>query len=330
MWQKLKKLIKERSSFILTTHINPDGDGIGSACALLELLLEVGKKVRFVSPDPIPPRFFFLDKHNLFEEYSKQNNYSETDVLIVLDAHKKERIGRVQELTNLPNITTVVIDHHPESVSMGDINLIDEKACSVGAMLYTFFKVCGITINLNAAQGLYTSVICDSGRFCYSSTSRKAHKIADECLKVGVDPSFMYSQLFQQVPKKSMDLFTSLIQYMEYHLNNQVVIQEIPCATYSSFDSEYTDYDFIHEFHKLTATTECVVLLLELPSKQVRVSMRSKYKLDVGALLKKEGGGGHCKAAGALWDCSLVKAKEKVLSLLEKAFNTLPHVSYFQ
>ena len=126
MWQELKKLIKEQSSFILTTHINPDGDGIGSACALLELLLEVGKKARFVSPDPIPPRFLFLDKHNLFEEYSKQGNYSQTDVLIVLDAHKKERIGRVQDLLDLHNVTTVVIDHHPESISIGDINLIDE------------------------------------------------------------------------------------------------------------------------------------------------------------------------------------------------------------
>jgi len=144
------------------------------------------KKVRFVCDSPIPSKFSFLDCHHLFESYQEGRNYKDFEVVVVLDTHKKERIGRLASLTN--ELLTICIDHH---LAIDPIftpyHMIDPKACCVGAMIYTLYKECGFELDINAASGIYASVLCDTGRFCYSSTSRKAHKIADECIKIGVN-----------------------------------------------------------------------------------------------------------------------------------------------
>ena len=146
----------------------------------------------------------------MIETYSTEHTYCDAQVLIVLDTHQLERVGKLKHLVDSKNLFIVCIDHHPLMESFADMLIVDDKACSVGAMVYTLFKESGIPLNLNAAEGIYTSVICDTGRFCYSSTGRRAHKIADECLKIGVDPSYIYSQLFQQVPLEHMHLFTQI------------------------------------------------------------------------------------------------------------------------
>src|SRR5579884_619588 len=112
MWRAIKKIIQQNHNFLITTHLNPDGDGIGAACALSELLIQLGKKVRFITADPIPDKFAFLDYHHLHQIYSNELNLNDAQVLIVLDTHRKERIGAVSELINRKDIIPICIDHH--------------------------------------------------------------------------------------------------------------------------------------------------------------------------------------------------------------------------
>lgn len=332
MWRNIKKIIHHHTFFLLTTHVNPDGDGIGSACALTELLLHMNKSVRFVCDGPIPPRFKFLDYRGTHEIYDPDNNYSTVEVIIVLDAHQKERIGRVAQLMDDPSKPIVCIDHHMAKEKLTPWEVIDPKACSVGAMIYTLCKECGFELNCEAAMGIYASVICDTGRFSYSSTSRKAHKIADECIKLGVDPDEMYTRLFQNVSLDQAVLFARALQRMETYFDRRVVFEMLAKEDFEVLDNpeldiEHFDLEYIHNFNKLIEDIECVVLLSDLPQGRVRISMRSNSDLNVGKMMRDFGGGGHQKAAGASCKGTIEETKMKILSQLDAYYRSHPFES---
>ena len=324
MWQEIKNILFNKKDFLLTTHVNPDGDGIGSACALVELLLSLGKTVRVVTDSPIPEKFSFLDYHGLFHVYHPDDNFRGVEVLICVDTHRLERIGGMTALTSLPGLISICIDHHPVTETFSTYAAMDPKACSAGAMVYSLFKECGCELNLEAATGLYTSIICDTGRFSYSSTSRIAHKIADECIKLGVDPDLTHLP-FQHVTMPEIRLFAKALEKMEFYLDNRVVIEQIcreDCEKTGGklLDLEHIDLDYIHEFNKLIEDVECAVLLRELSNQKVRVSIRSKSNFDIGHLMHQLGGGGHSKAAGVTLKGSLEEVKSRILHLLGELF----------
>lgn len=325
MWREIKRLINNFHSFVITTHVNPDGDGLGAAAAMVELLLQMGKRVQFVVDSPISEKFRFLDFHHLFSSFNPLLP-PEGDILIVLDTHRKERIGR---LADLPFKAICCIDHHELTSPFTHYNAVDPKACSVGAMVYTLIKECGHDLNYESATGIYSSILCDTGRFSYSSTNRKAHKIADECMKLGVDPNQAYARLYQHVPLSQVRLFAQALQRMETFLNDRVLIQEIrqeDCVVdgINPLDLEHIDLDYIHEFNKWIEEVECFALLRELSNGTIRVSLRSKTSLDIGKVIRKLGGGGHSKAAGATLKCSMAEAKQKILTLLTEEFALQP------
>ena len=324
MWRDIKKIIQQHNNFLLTTHVNPDGDGVGAICALTELLLQMGKKVRFVCDSPIPRKFAFLDYHSSHEVYIPESDYSDVQVIIVLDTHRKERIGRLASLIERPDIISICIDHHEATETFTSHLAIDPKACSVGAMIYSLYKESGYALNLHAATGIYTSIICDTGRFSYSSTSRKAHKIADECIKLGVDPDLMYTRLFQHVSLAEVKMFICALEGMETYLDNKVVIQQIRRKDYELNPElgniENIDLEYIHDFNNLIEDVQCFVLLRELADNHVRVSLRSRADLDISQVVRRLGGGGHPHAAGVSWKGSLEEVKKKILVLLQDLF----------
>jgi phosphoesterase RecJ-like protein len=325
MWRDIKKIIQSHHSFLLTTHVNPDGDGIGAACALTELLLHLGKQVRFVCDSPIPEKFSFLDYHKTHEIYDTNKNYRDVEVLIVLDTHKRERIGRLAQLIDDPSIVTLCIDHHEVAEPFTHHLAIDSKACSAGAMVYTLYKESGFDLNLRAANGIYSSIICDTGRFSYSSTSRKAHKIAYECIKLGVDPDLMHTQLFQHISLAQTKLFAIALLSMEFYLDNQVAVQQLSkkaCSHLNEYvsDLENIDLEYIHDFNHLIEGVRCFILFRELGDGRIRVSIRSCTDLDISHLVHILGGGGHAHAAGLLWKGSLQEIKARILELLSQLF----------
>lgn len=323
MWRDIKKIINRYDIFLLTTHVNPDGDGIGSACALIELLKMMEKQVRFVCDSPIPQKFHFLDFHSLHESYHPENNYADAEVMIIVDTHKRDRIGRLASLISNPKMTIICIDHHELSEEITPYTALDTQASSAGSMVYTLFKECGYDLNREAAMGLYASIICDTGCFCYSSTDRKAHKIAEECIKKGVDPYWMYAHLFRQVTLSEFKVLSKVLKNMEVHCNNRVIIQQICQRDYEGLGEEieeilHSDLEYIHEFNKLVVGIDCVVLLREMPDGMIRISIRSNTDVAIDQVTRALGGGGHRKAAGATVEGSLEGVKEKIIDLLEQ------------
>lgn len=320
MWREIESIISRNKNFLLTTHVNPDGDGVGSACALLELLLALGKKARFICDSPIPAKLAFLDYHRLMSVYPDHLD-EKIDVLIVLDTHKKERIGRLNEVSENPDVTTIWIDHHPILSKIPFPALVDPHSCAVGAMIFQLFEHFNLPLNQRAAAGIYTSIVCDTGRFSYSSTCRAAHKIAEECIRIGVDPDVMFSRLFRHVSLSQMKVFASALHRMETYLDDRVVIQQIYLEDWKNLggdalELEHMDLDYIHDFNKTIEDVDCTVLLRELPNRQVRISIRCNTDMDVGQLLGSLGGGGHSRAAGVTWNGTISEVKTRILELI--------------
>lgn len=326
MWQDIKQIIEDNEEFLLTTHINPDGDGIGSAVALMELLLSLGKKVIFVCDTPLSEKFRFLDYHGLFcslEEISQKLN---PQVVIILDTSKEERIGKVAEWIYKEGVVSVCIDHHPVEKIFTPHAVIDSNACCVGTMIYSLYKhEYQKELNYQAASGIYTSIITDTGRFSYESTSQQAHQIAEACMNTGINPCEMYSRLFQQVPLYQVQIFKQALMAMELHCDQKVALWPIRYEDYASMCGDqhpvfHQDLDFIHEFNKGIQGIECGVILWELPDQRVRVSVRSKSSVNSTTLMAELGGGGHPHAAGAMLKDRFDTAKNRIISLLEKNF----------
>lgn len=323
MWREIKKVIQEHSSFLITTHVNPDGDGVGSACALADLLRNMGKRVRFVCDGVIPEKFSFLNFNGIHEVYDSQNDYSDIEVAIMVDAHSPERLGNAAQFFERTGIVKVIIDHHPSQEDVGGYCVIDPKASSTGSMIYTLYKECGYELTREAAMGLYVSVISDTGRFCYSSTDRKAHKIAEECMKRGVDPDWMYSHIYQQVSLPEFKVFAKALQHMEEHFDNKVIVQKILMEDFIGLPDHVqeilqSDLEYFHEFNKIIAGVDCIVLLCERPDHVVRISLRASGGFRVDRIANRLGGGGHPKAAGASLAGSVEEVKQLVLSEIQK------------
>jgi len=318
MWQDVETAIEQYHNFLLTTHVHPDGDGIGSACALSELLLARRKKVRFVCDSPIPNKFRFLDYHGTFEEYLGLHHYADVDCAIVLDAHKLDRIGDVAQVVQRPDVVSLCLDHHHASNPFTPLGVIDPSACSVGAMVYTLYQDFSLPLNLRAANGIYTSIFCDTGRFSYASTTHRAHRIAQECIQLGVDPDAMYNRLFQQLSMSQLQIFARVLQHMEAHCQNRLLVQtlrlsDVADMSMTAEDIEELDLEYILEFDRLVAKVDCVVLLREVGGGNVRVSIRTKAHVDVTHVMERLGGGGHSHAAGALVEGTIEQVKDKVL-----------------
>lgn len=325
MWKQIEPIISGAEKVVITTHVNPDGDGVGAACALVELLKQRGKEVRFICDSPIPEKFRFLDFHNTFEEYSEEGLGEALDVLIVLDTHRKDRIGRLQGYITENKVDVVCIDHHSPSELFTPYTVIDASSCSVGAMIYHYFQFLGHPINLNAAQGIYSSLLCDTGRFSYSSTNREAYQIAEHCIQIGVHPQQMYSRLFQQVPIEEAKLFAEVLGSSLSFLGGQLHILKIGADTIDKYSIsherlENLDFEFMLEFVKTIKGSRGVALLREIPGGKVRVSLRSKKEWDVSLISQKVGGGGHSKAAGATIEGTLDEVEAKLVSLFEGTF----------
>ncbi len=331
MWREIKKVLQEHESFLISTHVNPDGDGVGSACALSDLLLNMGKRVRFVCDSAFPEKFSFLNFNGIQESFDPEEDYSDIEVAIMVDAHSTTRMGRVAQIFQQPDIITVIIDHHQSLEDHNEYCAIDPDASSTGSMIYTLYKECGYELTREAAMGLYVSVISDTGRFCYSSTDRKAHKIAEECMKRGVDPDWMYSHIYQQVSLPEFKVFAKALQHMEVHFNNRVIVQQILLEDFVGVPDEVqevmqSDLEYFHEFNKIIAGVDCIVLLCERPNNQIRVSLRASGDFRVDNIANTFGGGGHPKAAGANLPGTVEEVKGKVLAEIRRHLdiNALP------
>jgi phosphoesterase RecJ-like protein len=314
----------EAQRVLLTTHVNADGDGTGSQTALAAWLAERGRTVWIANPTPYPDMFRHLVAEAAWIADPGSARAVEAarsaELVVVLDTGEPGRIGRLAEA--LKGKTVAVIDHHVRSgnVIRGTV-LQDESACATGELIYDLLCV------LEAPRpwspwitgGIYTAIVTDTGSFRYSNTTPRAHAIAGDLIQQGVDPEAVYRRIFATVPLKRVQLLRHALDNLEVDPELPITWITIERGVMETLGTTSDDLDGIVEHARSVEGTEVAILFRATSDGSTKVSLRSSGAVNVNAIAREFGGGGHVKASGALVGARLDDVRARVLEATRAA-----------
>ncbi|MEC9437145.1 MAG: bifunctional oligoribonuclease/PAP phosphatase NrnA [Candidatus Neomarinimicrobiota bacterium] len=305
-WKKLNQKILSSSRIVLSTHQNPDGDGLGSASAMYHYIKSLEKDCKIIHISDFPNQYDFLNQNNIIETYneSDHNEWMQTAGLaLIFDIGDYHRLGILGDILNKNNIYTINIDHHPDR-NDGRFNdsYINIDAAATGEMVYDFLIDNNINLNQLMAQGIYTAVMTDTGSFRHNNTNQKSHKIAMDCIDYGVDNSKIYQSIYENRSKAQVSLLAKVIDNLRYDSDGQIASFIISREMIESSGAIPQDIDGFTDFVRTIKGVEISIMIYESDSNRCRINFRSKGKYKINDVAKSFGGGGHKFAAGAIAD----------------------------
>lgn len=306
MFQDALNLIKNAKNIAVFTHINPDGDAIGSSIAFKLAFSSLNNNIDVYCDDEINSNYKFLNT----EKYYVKHEEKKYDLAVVLDCPIINRIGNYGAMFNSAS-KKMVIDHHLDNSIKANVKLVDENAGSTGVVLYRLLNFANININKEMALALYASVASDTGCFMHSNTTAEAHKITAELLEKNIDISEANYRLFKRKTKKQAKLFVKAINNMQYHEDNQIAITVLQQKDLIEADATYLDTLGIIHYVSGIENIKLALTLTESRENCYKVSLRSSF-IDTTIIAKHFKGGGHKAASG----CSVCGKKENVIDKL--------------
>jgi phosphoesterase RecJ-like protein len=304
------KILKEKSNFLITTHISPDGDAVGSISALAGAIKKLGKNVRIYLEDKVPQEFLFLPESDSFSHVLPDEHF---DVVFVADCADLKRIGNT--FNDFKNYDMLInIDHHKANDNFGDINIVDKNACSTGVLVYKILNAACIEIDYDIALAIYTTILLDTGSFRYSNTSAEAFKIAVEMIDKGVNAWDVAERVYENQPLNRISLLKLSLEQMETYIDKGFASITISKKMLEETDANFDITNGFINFPRSIQGIEVALLFKELDYNKYKLSLRSKGDADVAMIAENFGGGGHKNAAGCLLNGSIDDVKEKVFS----------------
>ncbi len=287
---------------LLTTHLNPDGDALGSEVALASFLAAQGKEVSIINCSELPPQYRFL--HNLFpirtyEPPRDQTVLQAADLIVVLDANASHRLGSMEQDVLRSSAMKICIDHHPDAEQFADLYCVDEGSTATGEIIYKLLVHIDATqITRPVAEGLYAAIMTDTGSFRFPKTDSETHEIVADLLARGADPVYLYQKIFEEGPVSRLHLLGEALRSITLSAGGAVASMTIPRSAFRETGTGEADTeDMIN--HLLTIGGVRIALLFVELESGVKVSFRSKGTIPANFLARDFGGNGHRNAAGA-------------------------------
>ncbi len=310
MNRDIVSLINNNQEFILTSHVNPDGDSIGSEIALYLYLKSLGKNARVLNYSPTPDNYTFLDKDKVIEQFDEgaHKGLIETaDVIFILDTNEYQRVRTLAPYIKASKAKKVLIDHHlgftPEDF---DMYIVDTDSPATGEILYTFFKDIenspgysgGSIITKDIAAALYTAIMTDTGSFKFNRTDEETHRIIAELLTYGLVPYDLYSEVYNKATPGKLHLLGRFLNKITLMYDGKLAYSYV---LQKDFEETGTDEYAIEGFssHLMSLETVIMGIVITETKRGVKLSFRSKGDIKANELAKEFGGGGHQNASGA-------------------------------
>ncbi len=319
MWDDVNTIIHNASRFVVSSHIRPDADAVGSALAMSRLLKRLGKDGCWVMKDDPGSQFkpFYSPKE--LTMYDKEKiDLTQHDAIVMVDAGEWKRLGWVEEIqAHLPS-RRICIDHHPAVNSFDGVRVVDAQASSTTVMIHRLIKFLDIDLTYDLAEPIYLGIMGDTQNFHLSNTTEEAHQIAIECLRTGVEPEKVHEPVFGTTPISRLKLISNAYQTVEVKLEGKVSVMY---TTHQMFEEAGADWWEDEGFSDLLRTIDGVsvgIYLREDEENKVKVSWRSKGENDISISARKFGGGGHAKASGARIKGSIEEVCQIVLEEMEQ------------
>jgi len=314
-WKSFVDLVHAHQRFLLTTHVRPDGDGIGSILALGDVLRQMGKEVRLVLLSAFPPRYRFLDPDHKIEVFAKPGDaWKNCDAVIVMDTGTWNQLGDFGPFLRDLTVPKVVIDHHQTQDDLSALRLVDTGAEATGRLCYEAIQALGQPLSEKAANALFVAVGMDTGWFHHSNATAATFALASQLIQAGAQPSVTYEHLFENNLLPRLKLTGLVLERLQTICEGQVAFTEIHMADYGATGATPADSEDLVNYTRSVAGVEVGLLFMEQPKGGVKVSFRSRSKVDVARLAETFGGGGHQRASGATIRASLQQARDQVLA----------------
>jgi bifunctional oligoribonuclease and PAP phosphatase NrnA len=299
----LEKIIRENNSFLLTTHVNPDADAIGSEIALYFILKELGKEVYIVNHSQNPYNLLFLDTDNRVEKYNPEKHdclFDKVDVIFALDFNRSDRTVSMAKVFNASDKIKVCIDHHQDPENFADYYFLDPGYSATGHILFDFIKVTDIVkLSYQTAVPIYAAIMTDTGSFRFERTTPEIHRIAAELLEQNVDPSDVYDKLYDQSLFSKLKLLGVALDSLQlYGEKKQIAFMVLTQKMFTETGALESDTEGFVNFSLSVEFVKIGIMFIELKD-GFKVSFRSKGIIPVNRLAAEFGGGGHTNASGA-------------------------------
>jgi phosphoesterase RecJ-like protein len=313
------KVLQKNNNFLITSHINLDGDGIGSELALYSILKKLKKKPIILNQGKLPKIYDFLPGINKIQYL--EDDYIDTksiDVGIALDCSNVKRMGKTYEI--FKNIKTVInIDHHKSNENFGDLNYVDSSVSSVGEIIYELIKSINIDLlDEDISTCLFTSILTDTGSFRYSNVSSNTFRIASDLTSFGIKPHLIADNIYNRNTYSGLKLLGEALSTLEVTDSNYVSWLTITRKMLNNTKASDEEIEGIIDVAATLDNTEITILFRETKDNKIKISFRSKGNFDVNKFAGKFNGGGHPNASGCLCSGKMYKIKEKILSELLK------------
>lgn len=310
--KEIAERIRGGKKVLLTTHIQPDGDAIGSLLGLGLALQFIGLSVTMHSADGVPVKYAFLPGARKIVSRVPSVSF---DCVVALDCAETALLHPARE--EIRGKIWINIDHHPTNTSYGDLNYIDPQAVATGEIIYFLLQELSVTPDKAIAQALYTAVSTDSGSFKYENTSMRTHYVAGKLLKAGVRPGEISSLLFDLRSKEAAMVLGKALNSLTLTAGNKIAYMVLTTEDLKSAGAGMEDLEGVVNYAKNIHGVEAGILFRENSDGTIKVGLRSA-SIDVSRIAAAFGGGGHKRAAGCLLSADLETAIREIISAVGK------------
>jgi bifunctional oligoribonuclease and PAP phosphatase NrnA len=311
--RQIRDEIMRRQRFLLTSHARPDGDSIGSQLAMAFALEALGKQVRIVNADPAPEHYQDFPGMDRIEIAGSAS--ADVDAVIVMECSDLTRTG----VTGLEGAFLINIDHHAGNRLYGAVNWHDESAAACGEMVFDLIRELGVPLTLEIATHLYLAILTDTGSFHHSNITPRTFDICRQTVEAGVNPAAMARRVFDSNSFGKLKLIGALLDSMELLDDGRLALLYMDDAMLEACNCTNNDTEGLINLPLTAREIQAVVFFKVGPTGEVRVSMRSKYDVDVRQVAGAFGGGGHKNAAGFTVTGSLEEVRPRIVELIVKA-----------
>jgi phosphoesterase RecJ-like protein len=318
MWNRIHEFIGRHDAFVVTSHINPDGDAIGSEMGLAHFLRQIGKKVIVMNSTDTPEVLRFLDVDNeirVYGEAGTQPLLDTVDACIIVDVNNWEQLGNIGRALQARSLPRACIDHHQGNTpGFADHTVTDTSAAATGLLIYEMIRAHNGEVTRPIADSLYAAIITDTGTFRFSNTDARVLRAAADLCDAGVIPFEMHRKVFGSKSWGAGRLLGPVLSTLESEAGGKIAIFTATLEMVNNAGATYDDMDGFVDLVRAIKGVELVLFFKETEEGDIKVSLRSNGKVDANAIAKQFGGGGHTMASGMRVPGPMQRAIDTVVS----------------
>jgi phosphoesterase RecJ-like protein len=324
-WSRFKAMVDAGKRFVITSHVRPDGDSIGSELGTAAMLDQLGKQTTIANASTTPPRYGFLDPQSRIRHLGTQVTLDQlegADTVIIVDTSAWEQLGGMSEFVRRTTARKIVVDHHVSEDDLGAEMFKDTGAAACGEILAEAVEALGCRLTREIAEPLFVAMATDTGWFRFSSTDGRVLRTAARLVEAGLEVDRLYRRLFEESSLARLKLMGRVLNSLQVTAGGRLAWSWVSLDDLRATGAIPQDTEDLVNYTLTIAGTEIGLMFLELRDSRVKVSFRAKGGIDCTRLAGPFGGGGHREAAGCTIQGTLAQAQDRVLQVATAALQT--------